>query len=113
MRTLIAMLVGLAMVGSGSGCRKSDNRFVPVSGRVTLDGQPLVDAAVSFWSERDEFSGYTDAAGRYQLKPGAVPGTYSVYLRKYDAGQQNNLALDPGAVGRAPPRPAILSRPSS
>ena len=51
-----------------------------VSGRVTLDGQPLSDALVTFESPDSQFSyGLTDAEGRYVLqfdsmKQGVTPG---------------------------------------
>src|SRR5690349_1289203 len=55
------------------GCSKKGN-IVPVSGRVTLDGQPLADVAINFGplsgSLDSAFAAYgkTDASGRYSLR---------------------------------------------
>ena len=66
----------------------------PVTGRVTLDGQPLSDATVIF-DPREEGGetavGTTDADGTYELttivvghgpQQGAVPGNYHVIITK-------------------------------
>jgi hypothetical protein len=79
-----------------SGCGETKPYGVaPVSGRVTLDGQPLADARVTFFPQRaagvntaesaPEAMGMTDADGRYQLKTvfddeGAAPGPNRVVI---------------------------------
>jgi hypothetical protein len=89
------VLAGLALValaGCGGG-------RAPVSGVVTLDGQPLADASVSFEpadaSATDPAGGSyakTDAAGRYTLKMvkgdgrGAVVGKHVVRISRYESG---------------------------
>ena len=75
-----------------AGCAKGKTTpkpdLVPVKGPVTLDGQPLADADVSFAFDGTPPAGYygsgarTDAQGHYELQctgeNGAVPGKYKV-----------------------------------
>ncbi len=81
------------------GCGKAGPKVAPVSGRVTLDGQPLADADVTFAPESaaagsasQESSGRTDAEGRYSLKTnqdkrdGAAIGTHKVRISKIERG---------------------------
>jgi hypothetical protein len=89
MHRLIAFV---ALVALAAGC--SGQRVVPVSGRVTLNGQPLANVHVSFQpvavgSDHDPGSGsyaITDNDGRYTLKlvhgdtPGAVVGKHRVEI---------------------------------
>ncbi|MBI3465045.1 MAG: carboxypeptidase regulatory-like domain-containing protein [Planctomycetes bacterium] len=79
-----------------SGCGETKPYGVaPVSGRVTMDGQPLADARVTFFPQRaagvntaesaPEAMGVTDADGHYQLKTvfddeGAAPGPSRVVI---------------------------------
>lgn len=77
----VIALIGLVGCGSGSG-------VAPVSGTVTLDGQPLANALVSFYPQEEgkRFStGTTDAAGNYQLvytndQQGAAIGKHTVKI---------------------------------
>jgi hypothetical protein len=68
--------------------------LVPVEGRLTLNGEPLADATVSFapvdlGSDKHGASGVTDANGRFVLKTniesvGIAPGDYKVVVIKKD-----------------------------
>jgi hypothetical protein len=77
-----AVVVGVALSGCGE-------RRVPVEGEVTLDGQPVARATVTFTSEDGSkvFSGQTDESGKFSLSstagPGAAPGSYKVTVVKY------------------------------
>ena len=87
-------LVACALMGVHAGCRSSDFEIVPVSGVVTLDGQPLANARLSFNPRAvgnnlragpDSF-GKTDQQGRFQLETidrirGAVVTTHRVRIR--------------------------------
>ncbi|WP_241676355.1 carboxypeptidase-like regulatory domain-containing protein [Bremerella volcania] len=74
-------LIGLVGCGSGSG-------VAPVSGTVTLDGEPLANALVSFYPQEEgkRFStGTTDASGHYELvytndQQGAAIGRHTVKI---------------------------------
>jgi hypothetical protein len=69
------------------GCGQSET--VPVTGTVTLNGQPATEAEVIFTPSKGRVaSGATDAAGRFTLstnKPddGAVPGDHKVTVVEY------------------------------
>ena len=91
---LSALLVGSTLVGCGG---KSYPPTSPVSGVVTLDGQPVEGANVSFVSNDTKLqpaSGKTDKDGKYTLTTfrsgdGAMPGDYKIAVSKYfsEAGQ--------------------------
>jgi hypothetical protein len=88
-------LWSLALVGCGG-----DAAIAPVSGVVTLNGQPLVDASVTTQPIAAEGQptpgigswGRTDAEGRYQLElvepptPGAVVGRHRVTITRNSPG---------------------------
>src|SRR4051812_13406743 len=75
-----------------SGCKKDETEsFLPVTGKVTLDGKPLTVGTVSFRPDvtRGNTSmhiptGEIDAQGNYTLvtirKNGAPPGWYKVLV---------------------------------
>jgi len=82
------------------GCGKSGPKLAPVSGRVTLDKKPLVDALVTFTPAETgptnignpESSARTDDQGRYSLKTnqdkrdGALIGTHKVRISVIERG---------------------------
>ncbi len=90
-RLLIAGVIALLAT---AGCDSSPYQIAPVSGRVTLDNEPLADALVSFQpigsaSNREPGPGSygrTDQDGRFTLQvvepsqPGAVVGKHSVLI---------------------------------
>jgi hypothetical protein len=81
----LAVAFGLLMI---VGCGSNDG-LVPVSGKVTLDGKPLTDAAVGFFADAGGVPAVatTDAQGNFTLsthKPGdgATPGQNVVTITK-------------------------------
>lgn len=90
-----ALLI-LGLISSICGCSEKSDRWVegrepvhPVSGRVTLKGEPVDGAIVIFHSTSKQVSaqGLTDADGRYRLTTyedgdGAVAGEHIVTVRK-------------------------------
>lgn len=64
------------------GCGRSQNRPVPVSGRVTIRGQPVADVLVHFVSATGKHvgTGRTAADGTFKVDNGALPGDNKVYL---------------------------------
>lgn len=109
-RTLftISGLSFLALVTAAAGCGSagadySQLELLAVSGRVTLEGQPLAGAVVTFESPDGQFSyGLTDADGNYSLrldsvKTGATPGPKTVRIST--SRRILGLNADEGAQG--------------
>jgi hypothetical protein len=76
------------------GC-SSQNKLIPVSGQVTMNGRPLGNVRVDFHPDPDKgtrgtgSSGTTDAEGKFMLtvapnQPGAVAGHHRVILEDLD-----------------------------
>jgi len=85
--------LGVALLVTAAGCGQAPYQVAPVSGRVTLNGQPLVGAHIHFAPigtlERNPgptSQGLTDADGRFTLRldnppePGAVVGRSRVFV---------------------------------
>lgn len=91
-RTLGAILVGIVVTSVGAigcgpeGADYSRVELIQVSGKVTIDGQPLVGAVVTFEAADGQFSyGLTDSNGAYALqfdsdKSGVTPGAKIVRI---------------------------------
>ncbi|MCS7166695.1 MAG: carboxypeptidase-like regulatory domain-containing protein [Gemmatales bacterium] len=93
MRVGLAVLLSFTLALVATGCGRSSN-IVPVSGRVTMDGQPLAEARVTFQPMGDWGNPYagtasygvTDQEGRYSLRlvdsdrPGAIVGKHRVTI---------------------------------
>ena len=91
----------LASAGCGGG---GDSNVGKVSGTVTLDGQPLPNALVTFTPKVGGSPSYgrTDESGEYELsytrdQQGAVIGEHTVTITTYDAGDPDE----------EPPLPAV------
>jgi hypothetical protein len=92
--TIALLLFALAAVGCGSG---ESLPTVPASGTITLGGQPVEGASVTFVPKSDSgrpASGTTDASGKFKLQSylspssspaGALPGDYTVTVAKLQA----------------------------
>jgi len=86
------------------GCKKSVNT-VPVSGKVTVDGEPLTSGQVAFvpvdeGAPKELSSATIDAKGNYSIKTagkdGAPPGKYKVTV---------SMMMTPTGDGKAPELP--------
>jgi len=94
-----------ALVLVVAGCTGSGPRLYKAGGTVTRNKKPVEGAHVTFAYDNGNFaSGYTDAAGKFQLtyqnRPGgAVPGKCTVTVSKKGGG------------GPSTPAPAILDAP--
>lgn len=93
LRSAIPLVAGLVLITPFVGCNEAPYDFAPVSGVVTLDGEPLVDARVTFMPKRQGNSlvsgpdsvGRTDSEGRFELETitgysGAIVGKHTVRL---------------------------------
>jgi hypothetical protein len=93
MKRLICVLM-LVWIVTAAGCSGSKRPpTYPVTGTVTMKGQPLADATVVFvpaeGATHEAASGTTDAAGQYKLgtfagDDGAQEGEYRIKVAKYD-----------------------------
>uniref|UniRef100_A0A7C4QMT8 Carboxypeptidase regulatory-like domain-containing protein n=1 Tax=Schlesneria paludicola TaxID=360056 RepID=A0A7C4QMT8_9PLAN len=91
-RFLASVILSAATLGfAGCGGQLADApKTVPVSGTVTVDGQPVSGANVTFIPTSPGVhgaAGSTDANGRYTLfvgnNKGAMPGSYKVTIQYY------------------------------
>ena len=85
------------MLAVFGGCGTTGPELVPVSGRVTLDGQPLPGARIMFQPEATGSPSYgsTDRDGRYELGykrgvQGAMIGWHIVRIQLDAPGQAAN-----------------------
>jgi len=102
----------IAMV-IAAGCSPAPPNVVPVSGRVTLAGEPLAGAVVTFQPALNEPAaesaqevagsvGRTNLEGRYQLRlvdpdvPGAVVGKHNVTITTATVEAGNDAAVSTG-----------------
>ncbi|TVQ01253.1 MAG: hypothetical protein EA381_05605 [Planctomycetaceae bacterium] len=109
------LVIPVAFVGCGGGDLPTT---VPVTGTVTLDGNPVDGATVNFMSDTENrlASGKTDASGKFTLQtivgsqtaPGAVVGGHGVAVLKSESGGQ--MTEDPKAImEQMTTNPAITS----
>lgn len=82
------------MVG---GCGDGGPKTYPVSGTVTLDDKPLAGATITFFpdSGNNPAATLSDAQGKYAMSTrkqgdGAVTGSYTVTVTKYQRGPEEN-----------------------
>jgi hypothetical protein len=82
----------LILSASIAGCGQSGPELAAVSGRVTVDGQPMENLDVTFQPDemRPASYGRTDASGHYELGykrgvQGALLGQHTVRIRSLDA----------------------------
>src|SRR5687768_1187929 len=86
------LMLGM-LLNACAGCGNSNQTpHYPVSGTVTLDGKPLVNAAVMFFprgtTKGNACLGYTNETGKYELAPerdggkGAPEGEFAVIVSK-------------------------------
>lgn len=75
--------LSVAVVGCGSG-----PKYYSVEGIVTVDGQPLEGATVTFQNDKGLAVGMTSASGKFKLlsggQEGALGGTYKVTVKKVE-----------------------------
>jgi|1185.fasta_scaffold1268162_1 hypothetical protein len=64
----IRRLIWPVMIALIAGCGKSGPQLAPVSGRITLDGQPIENTDIAFYPEiGNPSAGRTDKDGHYEL----------------------------------------------
>jgi predicted small lipoprotein YifL len=101
-QTLRCLLPLLLLHATISGCERGPV-YLPVNGIVTLDGQPVAEAAISFYPLTpggEPSTGVTDAQGKFTLKTahdhaGALAGKHQISVFRAD--------MVPLAPGEVPP----------
>lgn len=102
-----------------AGCGDSGADTVPVSGTVTVDGEPTENIMVNFQPAEGTTGpgsvGITSADGTYSLetvgsdsKPGAVPGKHTVSLFYKDPNEDTSVDYDPD-----PDEPPVVLPPEA
>ncbi len=95
LRFLLFSSLPVVMLLAFMGCSSSGPDIAYVSGRVTMDGKPLANAAVLFIPEDGRpAAARTDADGRYVLnftegRRGAIPGKNSVRITTQREAEQD------------------------
>jgi len=116
--SLLVLLSGLLFL---AGCKPdgyAELGLVAVTGKVTLDGQPLPSANVAFESpDKRLATGVTDAEGKYALMydsetPGALPGPKVVRITVADVGVEGGGGAEGAASAGKERIPARYNRQS-
>jgi hypothetical protein len=111
MRCAGIVLAAFMLAGCESPTDYSSLELVDVTGKVTMDGQPLAGATVRFEGPPNRFAdGMTDAAGQYRLmydsnQPGCMPGEKIVRIVRGSLGEGS----DEGGSEEDPDRPVAAS----
>src|SRR5690606_22638877 len=110
-RVLGCVVAGVMIVSIGCGDTGPDlGTPVDISGKVTLDGQPLSDVTLNFYNsgegvpaEQRAFQGKTGTDGTYSIEQ-VYPGAYQVSVQPGDAGDagegEDVIAEDQGPLAR-------------
>lgn len=77
---IISFCAGLAVIAGCGG--DSGPEGVPVSGVVTLNGEPLEGADINFLHEKHPVGMITGKEGKYRIPIPVVPGEYKVTISK-------------------------------
>lgn len=101
---MVLVVVSLAGCGPGSGGR------LPLSGKVTLKGQPLANGTIEFTSaDQTQMSGGVITNGEYKIDAvqGLPPGDYTV--RIHSASETATSASEPpGTDSLQPPAKELI-----
>lgn len=116
----LGLVAGVAVAGCSRTPASSRPQTVPVKGKITLAGQPLAKATVSFQPDGtgNGATGITDDGGNYVLstfaaKDGAVPGKYKITVTKFEEATSGS-SVDVNDPGYAPPTEgATAAKPKS
>jgi len=116
---LVCALLLLGLTGCPGGASRDQPDLVPVSGTVTLNGEPLAGAEVAFIPTGSTGGtgafGSTDASGHYELnsggQTGAPVGEFKVAITKWvmqdgsDFEPEEGVSpIDAGAQNALPPK---------
>lgn len=100
---VFALIVLCCFLSIGCGS-PSGPETVPVSGKVTLNGDPLEGVEVNFIGENFTTTAITNAEGAYTLPQGSTVGKNKVFIRKWEAQsvlseeEMIEKGMDPGQL---------------
>ena len=112
----VFLLGGVGLCGCEQATDYSSLDLVDVTGKVTLDGQPLAGATVRFEGPPLRFSeGVTDAEGKYKLmydsnQAGCTPGEKTVRIT---SGAASEEGADPDSAKASGTIPATYNSQST
>lgn len=86
-KLLIVCSLLLLLSGCGGGQRSAPVPTASVSGKVTLDGQPLAGATIAFHTEQWSSVGRTNSSGEFTLVKEAAVGENKITISKIDESQ--------------------------
>lgn len=115
---LVTFLVLNVVLAGCEGDGYAELGLVDVTGKVTLDGQPLANANVVFESaDKRTASGVTDNSGHYKLMydsetPGVTPGPKTVRITVADVGVEGGGVVEGAAPAAKERIPAKYNRQS-
>lgn len=103
-------VIGFVSLAVVSGCfsKPQGPQPVPVSGKITLDGQPLAGARVTFDSDQRPAVGITSTDGSFKLSLGALPGEYRVAVGDPPGSGGMTRPMAAPAHGQTEPEPVVL-----
>lgn len=98
-RLAVTMLLAVFLLPTGCGKTPQGPKRVPLAGVVTLDGQPLEGADITFFNDKDDVGMMTGAEGKYNIPIGAIPGQYKVTVSKLEGLEDvpEGVAVAPSA----------------
>lgn len=109
------LALGVIVVAAIAGCRPAGPALFPVSGTLTVGGQPAQNVQVAFYpaaGSAQMATGRVDASGRFALVTGnkglkgAMPGKYKVVLTPYEeSSMEADAARYTSGKGKSPSPP--------
>lgn len=114
-RPLWPLLAGLLLLGGWSGCGPGNPLGrKAVSGKVTLDGQPLAQGNIGFepLAKGGVTAGDVIAGGSYSIPAakGLPPGKYRVRINASEVGPAGSTDQAPGPTGLMPAKSLIPAK---
>lgn len=113
--TAIRLTVCLPLVALAAALTACGPRSYSVKGKVTLDGEPLPKARISFTqvgNPMESARDITDDDGNYELwqtrkEKGVKPGKYHVHISTYIGPDEESDSLEPLCVEKVPDKYSI------
>src|SRR5690242_15276582 len=105
-RRIVGLWLAAALAAAGLGCSGDSGRH-KVKGKVTLDGQPLQGAEITFIpsGSGEHATGFSGADGTFEVNstnaPGAAPGDYKVVIVKMKSPELTGEGESQKSVARA------------